>query len=152
MKTFELSVGDKTYKIDVEKFDGKRALVRVDGKPYEIEVETGASAVSKPTPVSMPARLVVQKATPVAPEPPLAPVRTAPSGGEVTAPMPGLILEIMVAIGDHVVSGTPVVKMEAMKMENEIPSPVEGTVKTITVKAGDNVSTDETLMVIEEQG
>ena len=90
--------------------------------------------------------------TPVAPEPPLAPVRTAPSGGKVTAPMPGLILEIMVAVGDHVVSGTPVVKMEAMKMENEIPSPVNGTVKTITVKKGDNVSTDETLMVIEEQG
>ena len=152
MKTFELSVGDKAYKVDVETFDGKRALVRVDGRPYEIEVKTGASVVPKPAPVSTRAQPVVQKVTPVAPEPPLAPVRTAPSGGEVTAPMPGLILEIMVAVGDHVVSGTPVVKMEAMKMENEIPSPVNGTVKTITVKKGDNVSTDETLMVIEEQG
>jgi biotin carboxyl carrier protein len=40
--------------------------------------------------------------------------------------------------------------MEAMKMENQIPSPVNGTVKTIAVKVGDNVSTDETLMVIEQ--
>ena len=106
MKTFEFSVGEKAYKVDVEKFDGKRALVRVDGKPYEIEVKTGPSVVPKPVPVSMPGQPVVQKTTPAAPEPPLAPVRTAPSGGKVTAPMPGLILEIMVAVGDHVVSGT----------------------------------------------
>jgi biotin carboxyl carrier protein len=64
--------------------------------------------------------------------------------------MPGLILEIMVTPGDQVVAGTPVIKMEAMKMENEIPSPVSGTVKTVAVKVGDNVSTGETLMVIEE--
>jgi biotin carboxyl carrier protein len=44
----------------------------------------------------------------------------------------------------------PVMKMEAMKMENEIPSPANGTVKTIEVNVGDNVATDETLMVIEE--
>ncbi len=151
MKTFELSIGDKAYRVDVEKFDGKRALVKVDGKPYEIEVKKAAHAVPKSPPVSMPARPVTQKATPDAPEPPQVPVRSAPSGGEVTAPMPGLILDIMVTAGDQVVAGTPVVKMEAMKMENEIPSPVSGTVKTIAVKVGDNVSTDETLMVIEEE-
>ncbi len=152
MKTFELSVGDKAYRVDVEKFNGKRALVRVDGKRYEVEVRKSAGVVSKPAPVSTPAQPVVQKATPLAPEPPLAPVRSVPSGGEVTAPMPGLILDIMVAVGDHVVAGTPVIKMEAMKMENEIPSPVNGTVKTIAVKVGDNVSTDETLIAIEEDG
>ena len=150
MKTFELSVGDKTYRVDVEKFDGKRALVRVDGKPYEIDVKKAAGPVSKPAPVSMPAQPIIQKAKPAVPEPPQPPVRPAPSGGEVIAPMPGLILEIMVAVGDHVEVGTPVIKMEAMKMENEIPSPVSGTVKTIAVKVGDNVSTDETLIAIEE--
>ncbi|MBW1743304.1 MAG: hypothetical protein JRJ47_07720, partial [Deltaproteobacteria bacterium] len=70
---------------------------------------------------------------------------SAPSGGEVTAPMPGLILEIMVAVGDQVSAGMPV-----MKMENEIPSPANGTIKTIAVKVGDSVATDEALMVIEE--
>jgi biotin carboxyl carrier protein len=64
--------------------------------------------------------------------------------------MPGLILDIMVAVGDQVVAGTPVIKMEAMKMENQIPSPVNGTVKEIAVKVGDNVSTDETLIVLEQ--
>ena len=64
--------------------------------------------------------------------------------------MPGLILEIMVAVGDQVMAGTPVMKMEAMKMENQIPSPANGTVKEIAVKVGDNVSTDETLIVLEQ--
>jgi biotin carboxyl carrier protein len=64
--------------------------------------------------------------------------------------MPGLILEIMVAVGDQVMAGTPVMKMEAMKMENQIPSPTNGTVKEIAVKVGDNVATDETLIVLEQ--
>jgi biotin carboxyl carrier protein len=64
--------------------------------------------------------------------------------------MPGLILEIMVAVGDQVTAGTPVIKMEAMKMENQIPSAANGTVKEIAVKVGDNVSTDETLIVLEQ--
>jgi len=145
MKRFEISVGDKAYKIDVEEFDGKRALVKVDGKPYEIEVKNAVS----PAPISTPAQGVAQTTAPTAPEPPLAPVRSATSSGEVAAPMPGLILDIMVAIGDQVVAGASVIKMEAMKMENEISSPIDGTIKTIAVKVGDNVSTDETLMMIE---
>lgn len=150
MKKFEFSIGDKAYKIDVEKFDGKRAVVRVDGKPYEIEVKKGSGEVSKPASASTPTQPVRQKATPAGPEPPLVPVQSAPSSGEVTAPMPGLILDIMVAVGDQVVAGTPVIKMEAMKMENQIPSPANGTVKEIAVKVGDNVSTDETLIVLEQ--
>ena len=65
--------------------------------------------------------------------------------------MPGLVLEIMVSPGDQVTAGTPLIKIEAMKMENEIPSPLDGTVKTIAVQVGDNVSTDQTLMMIEPQ-
>jgi biotin carboxyl carrier protein len=152
MKRFELSVGDRAYTVDVEKYDGRRALVRIDGRPYEIEVKKGVGAVSKFPSVSMPAPPVIQKATPPVPEPPQVPGRPAPSGGEVTAPMPGLILDIMVAVGDHVEAGTPVIKIEAMKMENEIPSPVSGTVRTIAVKVGDRVSTDETLIEIEING
>ncbi len=149
-KTFEISVGDKAYKVDIEKFDGKRAWVRVDGAPYEVEVKKGADGVSKTPPVSMPAPPVSEKTITEGPEVPQVPTPSVPAGGKVTAPMPGLILDIMVATGDQVVAGTPVIKMEAMKMENEIPSPVNGTVKTIAVKVGNNVSTDETLMVIEE--
>jgi glutaconyl-CoA decarboxylase len=150
MKRFELTVGRKDYKIDIEKFDGKQAVVTVDGKAYEIDVKKAAEAILPGRPTSPPAS-DTRGASPAAPEPPLAPIASVPSGGgQVVAPMPGMVLEIMVSVRDTVVAGMSVVKMEAMKMENEIPAPVNGTVKEIRVKVGDRVSTDETLLVIDE--
>ena len=150
MKRFELTVGGKDYKIDIEKFDGKQAVVKVDGKPYEIDVKKAAEAILPGRPTSPPAS-DTRGASPAAPEPPLAPIASVPSGGgQVVAPMPGMVLEIMVSVRDTVVAGMSVVKMEAMKMENEIPATVNGTVKEIRVKVGDRVSTDETLLVIDE--
>jgi len=149
MKTFEIKVGGKDYKIDIKKYDGKQAVVDVNGKPYEIDVKKAAEAVFSPQAPPSPARAVQPKA-PSPPEPTLAPVFSAPTGGQVVAPMPGLILEVMVAVGDTVAAGTPVVKIEAMKMENEIPAPANGTVKKILVKKGDLVATDELLMTIDE--
>ena len=150
MKRFELTVGGKDYKIDIEKFDGKQAVVKVDGKSFEIDVKKAAEAILPGRPTSPPAS-DTRGASPAAPEPPLAPIASVPSGGgQVVAPMPGMVLEIMVSVRDTVVAGMSVVKMEAMKMENEIPAPVNGTVKEIRVKVGDRVSTDETLLVIDE--
>jgi biotin carboxyl carrier protein len=148
-KSFELSVGDNAYKVDVEQFDGKRARVKVDGKPYDVQVKQAEGEARGPIPVPKTPTPATPSAKPAAPEPPQVPVRSAPSGGEVLAPMPGLILEIMVSAGDPVSAGTPVIKMEAMKMENEIPAPADGTVKTISVSVGDNVATDDPLMLIE---
>ncbi len=149
MKRFELTVGGKDYKIDIEKFDGKQAVVKVDGRPYEIDVKKTTEGHSPGRPASPPAG-DTQRVSPAVPEPPLPPIAAVPSGGQVVAPMPGMVLEIMVAVGDSVVAGMPVVKMEAMKMENEIPAAVNGVVKEIRVKVGDRVSTDEILLVIDE--
>jgi biotin carboxyl carrier protein len=149
MKRFELTVGGKDYKIDIEKFDGKQAVVKVDGRPYEIDVKKATEGHS-PGRLASPPVSDTQRVSPAVPEPPLAPIAAVPSGGQVLAPMPGMVLEIMVAVGDSVVAGTPVVKMEAMKMENEIPAPMNGTVKEIRVKVGDRVSTDEALLVMDE--
>jgi len=154
MKTFDLKVGEKSYKVDVEQFDGKRAVVKVDGKPYSVDVEKGDEAASpvppvSPTPNVTPGAAPAPPQPPAAPEPPMAPIASAPQGGQVIAPMPGMILEVMVSVGDTISAGTPVVKMEAMKMENEIPAPVNGTVKEIMVKVGDRVSTDAPLLVID---
>jgi len=156
MKTYELTIGDKSYKVEVDTFDGKRAVVKVDGKPYSIAVERGGEATSlgaPPTPTAMdtPGPGPEAREAPSAPQPPTVSVASVPSGGQVIAPMPGLILEVLVSSGETVVAGTPVVKMEAMKMENEIPAPVNGTVKEVRVKEGDRVQTDEILLVINEE-
>lgn len=53
--------------------------------------------------------------------------------------MPGRIVRVLVAEGDAVLEGQPVIVVEAMKMENELKSPCEGTVESICVAEGDQV-------------
>lgn len=57
----------------------------------------------------------------------------------VKTQMPGRIVRILVAEGDSVEEGQPVIVVEAMKMENELKSPCDGTVSTIFVGEGDQV-------------
>lgn len=76
--------------------------------------------------------------------------RPKPSGpGDVTTPMPGRVVKVLVSEGDQVSNGDPVLVIEAMKMENRVAAPIDGTVKTIHVKEGDQVNSDETLIQIE---
>jgi len=55
------------------------------------------------------------------------------------ATMPGLVTEIKIAIGQHVDKGTPLVILEAMKMENVIAAPHDATIKEINVQVGQAV-------------
>ncbi len=68
---------------------------------------------------------------------------------EITAPMPGNIVEIMVKVGDTVSEGDEVIILEAMKMENPIFAPADGAVKEIKVKEKDAVEADQVLMILE---
>jgi pyruvate carboxylase subunit B len=72
----------------------------------------------------------------------------ATSPGHVTTSMPGTIVDILVASGDEISAGTPVLITEAMKMETEIQAPVAGRVIAIHVAKGDSVNPDETLIEI----
>ena len=66
----------------------------------------------------------------------------------MTAPMPGNVLDVKVAVGQAVAAGETVVILEAMKMENEIPAPVAGTVTAILVQKGATVDTDAVLVTL----
>lgn len=68
---------------------------------------------------------------------------------EVTAPMPGTILKVLVEVGDQVKEDEEVVILEAMKMENPIYAPKDGKVVEIKVKEKDKVDTDQVLVVLE---
>jgi biotin carboxyl carrier protein len=69
----------------------------------------------------------------------------------VISPMPGLILEIKVDVGDRVESGDPVVIMEAMKMQNELATEVGGVVKEICVEPTQTVDSQAPLVLIERE-
>lgn len=68
---------------------------------------------------------------------------------EILAPMPGLIIEVCVSVGDEIREFQMVAVLEAMKMENQIASTANGKVAEIKVKVGDAVSADQVLVVLE---
>lgn len=70
-------------------------------------------------------------------------------GTEIRAPMPGSIVEIVVAVGDKVKEDDELLILEAMKMENPICAPSEGVVKEIKVKEKDVVEVDQLLVILE---
>ena len=68
---------------------------------------------------------------------------------EVTVPMQGTIVKLLVQVGDEVEAGDPVAVLEAMKMENNIAAGRSGTVSEIRVQVGDSVGGGDTIAVIE---
>jgi biotin carboxyl carrier protein len=73
-----------------------------------------------------------------------------PSGpAPLRAPMPGLIVQLRVAVGDHVAAGDGLVVMEAMKMENELRAPAAGTVRAVHVAVGAAVEKGALLVELE---
>jgi len=72
--------------------------------------------------------------------------------GQLNAPMPGKILELMVKEGDAVEEDQPVAILEAMKMENELKAPAGGTVKAIHIEVGESVEKNALILEIEASG
>ena len=72
-------------------------------------------------------------------------------GGRVTAPMHGLLLEVLVEPGDPVVKGQTLAVLEAMKMHYEIQAEIDGTVAEVSAVAGKQVAVDDVLIEIDEQ-
>ncbi|WAL39148.1 acetyl-CoA carboxylase biotin carboxylase subunit [Brevibacterium sp. BRM-1] len=69
------------------------------------------------------------------------------AGAEITAPMPGSVIELRAADGDEVAAGDPVVVVEAMKMEHVLRAPVDGIVHVLAA-AGAQVALDEVLATV----
>ncbi|HTM07118.1 MAG TPA: biotin/lipoyl-containing protein [Verrucomicrobiae bacterium] len=67
----------------------------------------------------------------------------------VSVPMPGKIIAVLVSEGDTVEKGQGLVIVEAMKMENEVRCPINGEVKEVKVKTGDAVEAGAVLAVVE---
>lgn len=67
----------------------------------------------------------------------------------IVAPLPGIILEILVAPGDYVEPGQAVVVLEAMKMENELQVEFAGVVSMVNVSVGDSVLAETVIITID---
>ncbi len=125
--------------------------VEVEGRRYDVRVwlpegaagrsggaAAGAGAAGS-HPASAPHR---RRGAPVAP-------RGTSGGCRVVAPMQGMIVDVLVAVDDHVELGQVVCVLEAMKMENEVTSECSGRVSEVRVVVGDTVGVDDVLVVVE---
>lgn len=67
---------------------------------------------------------------------------------DIKAPMPGLVLKVLVTEGQEFKKGDNLLVLEAMKMENILKSPTDGVVKSIKIKPGDKVDKNEVLILL----
>ena len=125
--------------------------VSLNGKTYEVEVEAGKAMLldEYESFAPAPAAPVAAPAPAAAPAVAAAPAAVSLAAGEpVPAPMPGVILKLLVKQGDAVKEGDTLAILEAMKMENEIAAPKAGTVGQVVCKVGDKVDTGAALVVL----
>ena len=147
MGKYNFRINGHDYQVDVNSVEGGIADVTVNGTDYKVEladaVPAPAQQTVRPAPqaVSTGAPAVTPQATAPAPQAAQTTTASAPQGkGEVvTAPLPGVILDIKVKVGDAVKAGQTVAVLEAMKMENEIESTASGTVTAVNAGKGDSV-------------
>ena len=147
MGKYNFRINGHDYQVDVNSVEGGIADVTVNGTDYKVEladaVPAPAQQAVRPAPqtVSTGAPAVTPQATAPAPQAAQTATASAPKGkGEVvTAPLPGVILDIKVKVGDAVKAGQTVAVLEAMKMENEIESTANGTVTAVNAGKGDSV-------------
>ena len=140
----------------------RKFQITVNGQSYQVEVEevsgfASAPVAYAPAPVAAPAPAAAPVAEAPAPAPAAAPAaapapakKAGPVGGEVVkAPMPGSIVNVLVAEGASVKKGQPVLVLEAMKMENEILSPRDGVVSAIVAGKGASVNSGDPLFSLK---
>ena len=124
----------------------KRYNITVNGTAYDVTVEeTDGSAAPVAAPAAAPAPK--KAAAPAAPA-------GAQGGVKINAPMPGTIVDVKLAVGAKVTSGSAVKKgdvlvvLEAMKMENDVVASCDGTIASINVTKGQSVETGTLIATI----
>ncbi|OAT81685.1 biotin/lipoyl-containing protein [Desulfotomaculum copahuensis] len=130
MRKFKVTIQDSEYAVAVEEVT---------------EGCIGATGRNNICTSSSPASAPVRTLTPVKPTP----VKINKNNGLVNVPIPGIIISILVQVGDNVKKGDVIMILEAMKLENEITATKDGKVAAINVIEGQSVNTDEIVLVIE---
>lgn len=162
MRRYTIEVAGQQYVIDVQEITADRYHVLAEGQEFEVRLtgdEDMAEASIRPEISSLrsgqPAAAAAAGA-PAAP-PPRPPERPAPRplletqrAGMLSAPMPGKILTVQVAVGDRVSRGQVLLTLEAMKMKNSLRAPHDGVVLELMVQPAQSVGHGDVLLRLGE--
>ena len=129
-KTYHILQDNKPFLAEVigSNFNQKNYTVKVNNSTYDVDISDGLDLLIKEMGFSL---------------------GSTKNIGSIQAPMPGLILEINVRVGQAVKEEDPLLILEAMKMENVIFSPRDGVIKSISVNQGDAVEKKQLLIEFE---
>lgn len=156
MKEYKYKINGNVYNVIINDIEDNIANVEVNGTPYRVEMDGNASMpspvspvtpvapVAAPAPASRPAEAPKAEAAPAAAKPAVA----SGSQSAIKSPLPGVIVDIKVNVGDAVKKGQTVVILEAMKMENTINADKDGVISAINVNKGDSVLEGTDLVII----
>ncbi|PKP26498.1 MAG: acetyl-CoA carboxylase biotin carboxyl carrier protein subunit [Bacteroidetes bacterium HGW-Bacteroidetes-2] len=127
-----LHVLHQNKSIDVElitaDFIGKCYTIKVNSSLFVVKIETALDVLITEMALSLGETIAIN---------------------DIKAPMPGLILDVLVKAGDKVKEGDYLLILEAMKMENTLTAPRNGVVKTVSVEKGKTVDKDQLLLEME---
>lgn len=144
MKEYKYTINGNKYEVSIGDIVDNVAVVTVNGDEYKVEMEPEKKP-EKPKVVVRPAAAQSSDSNTEA----TTDSSKVNTQNAVKAPLPGVITEIKVAVGDEVNAGDTVVVLEAMKMANNLDAEKPGKVTAICVQPGQSVMEGEALVVIE---
>lgn len=143
MKEYKYTINGNKYEVAIASIEDNIANVVVNGEEFKVEMEKEPEPVKK--------KVVVKPVAQPAPasQPATGKSSKANLNNALKSPLPGVITEIKVAVGDEVKAGDTVVVLEAMKMANNLDAERGGKVTAILISEGESVMEDTPLVVIE---
>jgi glutaconyl-CoA/methylmalonyl-CoA decarboxylase subunit gamma len=146
---YKIKVDDQTYQVEIIDLNARPIVAIVDGERFEVDLENGLA--------NQPALPAISSSSSPSASPemqrmsPNVPGATPASKTLVRAPIPGVIVAMLVKPGDTVVYGQDLCTIEAMKMRNNIRAAWPGQIAEILVSTGQTVNHNDVLIRFEEQ-
>ena len=135
---YKVRVSDRSYEVEIEDIHARPIIAHVDGQKFEVQPESAGKLLVQE-------EATESKSVVAVPQPA---VQTG-SGNEMTAPLPGTVIEIFVKAGDEIEAGKVVLVIEAMKMKNSIRTTRGGKVAEVLVSPGQTVAHKQALVRFE---
>lgn len=139
MNQYKYTINGNKYEVVVGDITDNIATLTVNGEEFKVEMEKQAEPEKKKPVVRAASESSEAAATQDA---------ASATGTPLKSPLPGVITDILVEVGQEVQAGDTVVVLEAMKMANNLEAEKAGKVTAVCVKVGQSVMEDEVLVMI----
>tara|TARA_B100000902_G_C27033677_1_gene775778 strand:+ start:60 stop:521 length:462 start_codon:yes stop_codon:yes gene_type:complete len=152
LSKYKLNINGQHFDVEILSENNSSYEVMVNGEILMVNKDVDSQMpISKPTIPQLPKTKPLQTSTPNSEKKQESKIESLDSkveGNSIKALMPGKVLKVLVSEGESVESGTPLLVIESMKMENIISSTKSGKVSAVHVKIDDNVQYDQPLVEI----